>query len=245
MKKGFTLAELLAVIALLALLMSVSYPLLLNQFEKKQEEISQYKLDLIYSAAENHVKSNINTYPYKTGNVACIYLKKLIDDNLIQIDVSEVSENKIVKLVMKGNSGYNTSLVDECTDTYGTIYKTRTYSTSEIKNSVKITNDRVYYFENNILVREINNIAIQNQDKESSTSFELATQNYKDLYNVLNRDGIYTTFDHGDKTSTMFIDINYNDEHYVDDVSNITIYTNASLFIKYNKNTSIDNVKTN
>ena len=244
MKKGFTLVELLAVIVLLAVLTTVTYPLFLNQFEDKQEEIDDYKLDLVYSAAKNYVKQNINDYPYQTGNIACLYVSDLVDQNLVQIELPDTVKNKMTKLVMTGNSSYNITLVDECKDSKAITYKTKTTSTNEIKNNVKLSNDRTYYFENDVLVREINNIAIKNQNKDSSGDFESFTTDYNSLYSILkDRDGIYTTFDHGSKTTYMLIDIDYKNDNYTDDTANESIYNKATLFIKYLKNTNISDIK--
>lgn len=240
MKKGFTLAELLAVIVLLALLMSVSYPLFLNQFEEKKNQIDDYKLELIYSAAENYVKSNINTYPYKVGNTVCLYVKDLMDQSLIKVDVDEIAGDKLLKLVMKGNNDFNTNLVDTCTSSNDVTYKTKTSKDSFTNNNVLFTNDIIYYFENDILVREIDNITIQNQDENSNASYNTVIINYKDLYRVLNRDGVYTTFDQGESFSRMYIDINYQDKLYQDDLENVTVYNNASGFKRYNKGTTLN-----
>ncbi|MDD3453144.1 MAG: type II secretion system protein [Bacilli bacterium] len=243
MKKGFTLAELLGVIVLLALVVSISYPLLLNQFEKSEEQIDEYKLSLVYSAAKNYVRNNANDFPYKMGNIACVYVKTLTDNNLVALDLDNISENKLIKLVMTGNNRYTTSLVDECTSTSGIIYKTKSCTTTKLQNSVKYDNNVTYYFENNILVREIDNISIINQNEDNTTSFDLSNTNYKALYDILyTRKGIYTTFDKGEKTSKMFIDINYLDDLYTDDTGNTTIYQNADTFTKYYKNTTYDTI---
>lgn len=243
MKKGFTLVELLAVIVLLSLLTIISYPLFLNQFEDKQEEIDDYKLDLIYSAAKGYVKQNSNDFPYQVGNIACLYVSDLTDQNLIQVEMPETVKNKIVKLVMTGNNAYNITLVDQCKDSKAVEYQTQITTTNEIKDNVKLINDRIYYFENDLLVREINNITLQNQDDKNNNYFEKITDDYSLLYSILkSRDGIYTTFDHGSKTTYMLIDIDYKNENYVDDLENESIYSNATLFRKYLKNTNIDDI---
>ena len=89
MKKGFTLAELLGVTVLLALVCALAYPVLFGIFEEKKGEIDESKRELITSSAINYVKSNLNDYPFKEGQNACIFLKTLVDNNLIVYEVDE------------------------------------------------------------------------------------------------------------------------------------------------------------
>ena len=98
MKRGFTLTELLGVTVLLALVMALAYPVLFGIFESKQGEIDEAKKELITSAAINYVKTNLNDYPYNEGQNACVFLKTLVDQNLIGYEVEEELYDRIIQI---------------------------------------------------------------------------------------------------------------------------------------------------
>lgn len=88
-KKGFTLVELLAVITLLMALLVLTFPTVLEMIQKKEQEIDQAKLDLIYSAADSYMNNNKNTYPKKVGNIYCISVQTLTDEHLLAFEADD------------------------------------------------------------------------------------------------------------------------------------------------------------
>ncbi len=115
MKKGFTLLELLGVIAILGLLVLICYPVVLEQVEKKQKEIDQVKLELIESAADAYIGEHPEEYPYRVGNHFCIPLDTLVEDNQVAVDVSDVKQRG-VQIVMGSNHNIAYHLIDSCGD---------------------------------------------------------------------------------------------------------------------------------
>ena len=113
MKKGFTLLELLGVIALLGLLVLISYPVVMEQIEKKQKEVDSARLELIYSGADAYINENVETYPYRVGNQFCIPLETLVNDNKIAVDVSDITQTG-VQVGMGSNHHFTHRLVDKC-----------------------------------------------------------------------------------------------------------------------------------
>ena len=113
MKKGFTLIELLGTIALLGLLVIISYPVVMEQIEKKQKEVDSARLELIYSGTESYVKAHPEDYPYRVGNQYCISLDLIVKDNQIAVDISDISQ-KGIQVNMGSNYNYTYRLVDEC-----------------------------------------------------------------------------------------------------------------------------------
>lgn len=113
MKKGFTLIELLGVISLLGLLVLVCYPIVLEQIEKKKKEVSAAKLELIYSAVDSYMEANPELYPYQIGNQYCISMDKLIEENLIVIDVDDM-EKRNIHVNMGSNHNITHRLVETC-----------------------------------------------------------------------------------------------------------------------------------
>lgn len=110
MKKGFTLAELLAVVILLGILLSLIYPRVIEIFEGKNKEIEEEKLKLIYSAAEEYIENN-NKY-YEIGDKDCISIETLDSENLIPIELKDETLKKGVKVVIGKTNSY--TIVDNC-----------------------------------------------------------------------------------------------------------------------------------
>ena len=113
MKKGFTLLELLGVISLLGLLVIISYPVVMEQIEKKQKEVDSARLELIYSGADAYIKENVEEYPYRVGNQFCIPLETLVNDNKIAVDISDITQ-KGVQVGMGSNHNFTHRLVEKC-----------------------------------------------------------------------------------------------------------------------------------
>ena len=59
MKRGFTLVELLGIIALLAVLFLFVYPNVLDIAEQKEKDIDQAKVTLINNAAVSYMSSHL------------------------------------------------------------------------------------------------------------------------------------------------------------------------------------------
>lgn len=114
-KKGFTLAELLAVITLLALIILFVLPKILNIYNSKKDAVKESKAKLIYSAADTYLKENIDDYPMTTGYEYCLDIDDLDKENLIPIDVTDITnetEGLNVKIGVNGKKIYK--LVSNC-----------------------------------------------------------------------------------------------------------------------------------
>lgn len=84
MKKGFTLIELMGVIIILALLLTLSLPSIINFVKSSNDKTDKINLDLIYSATDSYISENKNDYPRIKENVYCIPLKDLVEDNKLK-----------------------------------------------------------------------------------------------------------------------------------------------------------------
>ncbi len=76
-KKGFTLAELLVVVAIIGVLVAISIPIFTNQLKKAKLATNQANARAAYAAVETHVLLNEdlsaeNTYKYDTANNATV-----------------------------------------------------------------------------------------------------------------------------------------------------------------------------
>ena len=85
-KCGFTLVELLGVIILLALIVLIAFPSIINVVKKSDNSISEANQALILQAAEQQVDENKNIY---TDGTYCIKVEQLIDDGFLIEGISE------------------------------------------------------------------------------------------------------------------------------------------------------------
>lgn len=234
MKKGFTLTELLAVTVLLALLVAVSYPILFNSFEEKEQELDESKKELIYNAAENYVKLNANLYPYYVNSVACVFLKDLIDENLVAIELDESFEKRIVKVKMLENNQYSSTILDagEICTSNNIAYQVKTCGVIEQSTgSYELKDERTQYIKDNVIIRQIDNISGKNIDTASTVSYDNMVNNYSNLHEVFRyKDLYYSKFNKGKEYFKMLVDIDMTDDYNNFSSEEITTLTNASIF---------------
>lgn len=80
MKRGFTLIELLGVMIILALLVILTFPNIINFIKSSSEKNDNMNLNLIYNATDLYIKENKNDFPKVNGNSYCITLQDLVDN---------------------------------------------------------------------------------------------------------------------------------------------------------------------
>ena len=98
MRKGFTLAEVLGVVAVLSLIMILIIPPIANQIIKSKQDVSDATLKLIYNATELYIDKNQNDYPIYDGNIYCISLQKLVDNNDLKAPIKDIKNGKDIDL---------------------------------------------------------------------------------------------------------------------------------------------------
>ena len=119
-KSGFTLIELLGVVILLTLISLIAFPAILNAIKGTESQISEASKQIVYSATDSYLSDNANSYPKKDGNIYCITLATLKQNNKLSIDIydesgNEISQDKFVKVNI-ANNDYNFEMVDTCTE---------------------------------------------------------------------------------------------------------------------------------
>ena len=108
MKRGFTLVELLGVIALLAVLFLFVYPNVLDIAEQKEKDIDQAKVKLINNAAVSYMNSHLNDYPQTIGTSYCILIDTLDNEALIPVDVNDIEEKyNYIRVKIGANNTYS------------------------------------------------------------------------------------------------------------------------------------------
>ena len=111
-KKAFTLVEVLAVVLLLGLLALVVTPKVLEQKDKKENEITEAEKKVLYSDAGEYVRNNTK-YNIKEGNVFCIKVNTLIEEDAISMDADDFKD-QIIKITVDENTNFNYSLTNNC-----------------------------------------------------------------------------------------------------------------------------------
>ena len=119
MKKGFTLVELMAVILLIGLLAVFAIPAIVNQINKKGEEIDKVTEEIIFSATELYIEhKDINI---ESGKSYCeITLQHLINDDYLDMSSAtyasgnKIPTNRIIKVTKDSYNQNIYELVKEC-----------------------------------------------------------------------------------------------------------------------------------
>lgn len=192
MKKGFTLAELLGVTVLLALIITITYPILFNRVDEQENEMDKVTKELIYNAAENYIKLNSYTYSFEDKDTACVAVKDLIDENLIAIELDDSYETKIVKTKQLDNNQFSSSLVDAGEECVG--YTIHGYVAMEIAscpikdystNNYELKNKKIQFYYGGALFRQIDYITGKNLNNESAVSYENLVNNYNSTNEIV------------------------------------------------------------
>lgn len=232
MKRGFTLAELLGVTVLLALVCALAYPALFGIFEDEQGKIDSSKKELITAASINYAKSNLNDYPYKEGQNACVFLKTLVDQNLIGYEVEEDLYDRIIQINMGVNSQYKADIlgVGETCTAYGTtVYRVSTCTKNASTYRYSLTDNRTMYYIGDELVKQVD--IIKGENDSDLSSFKIQANNYETLSNTLKyHDGISTQMNKGESYFKMRIefDMHVFDGFYEDELPALQ---NAPIFL--------------
>ena len=205
MKKGFTLAELLGVTVLLALVVVIAYPVMLNIFEEQKDELDTNKKEIIENVAINYVKSNLNDYPYREQQNSCVFLKTLVDNNLIPYEVEDAWLNRIIKVNMGSNNKYSAEVLDAgqtCT-AYGVdVYEVKSCSKKDSAYRYRLVDNRTQYYIKNKLIKQIDHINAENDS--DLALFKIQMNNYDSMVNVLQyKDGILMKMDKNESYFTL------------------------------------------
>ena len=89
MKKGFTLVELLGVIVIIALLLLLIIPAVINGISNRQDEATDAQKNIIYRAADELLASDADAFLCNEGDVYCIPLRTLVDAGLLEESIEK------------------------------------------------------------------------------------------------------------------------------------------------------------
>ena len=112
--KGFTLIEMLAVLAIIILLTSAIVPSLINLIARNKNKLSNQTKDLIYSATELYLSEN-NNYSKLENNTYCISISTMVNDGKLNSPIKDFKTGKEVNLsnVVKAKENKYTNVIFE------------------------------------------------------------------------------------------------------------------------------------
>ncbi len=121
MKKGFTLAELIGVVIILALIALLAFPPILNSIRKTKGELSDASKEILYSATGLYVSENLNDFPKYNGNTYCVTLNDLVTNEYLPTKVYDATTGEEISLDSKvevkvENDSYTYNMNNECVE---------------------------------------------------------------------------------------------------------------------------------
>lgn len=109
MKKGFTLAELLGVIVVLALISLITVPAVSDVLKNNKKKLCETQLQNIKIAAQNYGADHFYDLPVESGVPFSIYLKDLTSNGYIDKEIrnpvtkENFAENTIITITRDTN----------------------------------------------------------------------------------------------------------------------------------------------
>ncbi len=109
MKKGFTLAEVMAVVIILGILVILAFPQILKLVKDTEEKLDSATVEIIKVAAKSYVTDNLNDFS-KTDKKYCIDAKTLIENE--KLEASDKYKDICVKVSY--NHEYTYDVYSKC-----------------------------------------------------------------------------------------------------------------------------------
>jgi len=109
MKKGFTLAELLGVIVVLALISLVTVPAVSDVLKNNKKKLCETQLQNIKLAAQNYGADHFYDLPVESGGTFSIELKDLTSNGYIDKEIrnpvtkENFAEDEVIKITRDNN----------------------------------------------------------------------------------------------------------------------------------------------
>jgi len=214
MKKGFTLAELLGVIVIIALLLLLIIPIIMNGIKNRQGDTGDLQESFIYEAAGQFVDLDKDKYPNNAGDVYCVTFDELNKYGLIENSVLDVAKEYKkdsvvrIKVFEGGKKTYEIVDKNDCKEFTG--------------NSIKI------------VVSPSNNK--WSKSKQITITYPTVEGNYNKQYKL--NDGLWTNY-----TEPITVDKNSSIEARLVDSNNQTLVSKKGNALKIDtKKPVVDNI---
>lgn len=115
-KKGLTLVELMAVLAVIALLAVIIFPVITNNIKESKEDARKIQEASIKEAATQYLADNVGTNIFLSGNVETITLQTLVDEGYLNGEYEDPETGKQYNLlasnvtITKSDNSYEYSI---------------------------------------------------------------------------------------------------------------------------------------
>lgn len=109
-KKGFTLVEILGVLVVLSMLVLIIAPTIINRLSASKETANDSQNKIIFESTNTLIDADKEKYKLIPGDVYCITLQNLLDENKLAEPLKDVTTNKpydtntTVKVVISNDS---------------------------------------------------------------------------------------------------------------------------------------------
>jgi len=115
-KKGFTLAEIVGVIIILALIALLAFPPILNMIKNSEDKIDEATKTLIYTASSQYTTKYMNDFPKKEGNVYCLKISDLIKEDYLSTTIvkDEITLETKIKVTISEDFKYEYLIDNKC-----------------------------------------------------------------------------------------------------------------------------------
>ena len=105
-KNGFTLIELLAVIIILALLMLVTFPSVLNNIKASKDFTEETIMALIENSAKLYIRLNLDKKPNEE-KIYCIPISKLVETGNLDEEIIGASDSITIDHIVEAQYNNN------------------------------------------------------------------------------------------------------------------------------------------
>lgn len=115
--KGFTLIELLGVIIIIALLMVLIFPSVINSIKDSSNKTDSLTYKLIYNAADIHISNHLDYFKKVDQNKYIILLSDLVAEDLLASPIklsdsgADITNTKCIQVTYSNNK-FNYELKD-------------------------------------------------------------------------------------------------------------------------------------
>ena len=120
-QKAFTLAELLAIIVIISILLLLIVPGIINRISNSRNEATETENQIIYDAADQYIREKPSEYPPGKSGRYCIPIQSLVDDGKLVAPVADVNTGKditnlsvMVTIYSTGNTDHELKEGEEC-----------------------------------------------------------------------------------------------------------------------------------
>lgn len=94
MKNGFTLAELLGVIAILGVIALITVPAINRSLDSGREDLYETQIEQLKKGAEDYYTEHLDEMPNMDGDMACKTIEELQKDGYLPLDIKNPKTDK-------------------------------------------------------------------------------------------------------------------------------------------------------